>query len=181
MGGGMMRNLVLAVVVAGLAAGSAVAADDAAPAGQPPAAADKPAAPEGWHGDHFGSGPDGVKVHRGEETMGRGWRSADDGRMHGYGEWHGAGPGYWGGPPGGWRGRGGWAGGWRPDYGAYPHGYNVQIIPGDYRYRHFSRGGTVPPLWRDDRFYVREWFAFGLTEPPYGFRWIRYYDDALLI
>jgi len=176
----MMRNLILAVVVAGFAAGTAVAADDPVPAAQPAAAADKPVAPEGWHGDHFGKGPDGVEVHRGMGPQGSGW-SDRDGGWHRYGEWHGGGPGDWHGPPGGWRGRGGWAGGPRPDYSAYPHGYNVQIIAGDYRYRHFARGGTVPPLWRDDRFYVREWFAFGLTEPAFGYRWIRYYDDALLI
>ena len=175
-----MRNLILAVVVAGLAAGTAVAADDGAPAAQAPAAgADKPAAGEGWHGDHFGKGADGVEVHRGMGLEGSGW-SDRDGGWHRYGEWHGGGPGDWHAAPGGWRGRGGWAGP-RPDYGAYPHGYNVQIIPGDSAYRHFSRGGTVPPLWRDDRFYVREWFAFGLTEPPYGQRWVRYYNDALLI
>src|SRR3954471_22223623 len=129
MGGGMMRNLVLAVVVAGFAAGAAVAAGEAAPAAQPPAA-DKPAAPDGWHGDHFGGGADGVKVHRGDGPMGDGWRADGDGGMHRHGEWHGGGPGDWHAAPGGWRGRGGWAGGWR-DYGAYPHGYNVQIIPGD--------------------------------------------------
>ena len=168
-----MRNLILAVVVAGLAAGTATAAEDAAPA----AAADKPAAApeksaaEGWQGDHFGAAPTGVTVHRGEGPARGGWADSA-GNPHRYGEWHGGGPGDW---------RGGWAGGWRPDYGAYPHGYNVQIIPGDYAYRRFTRGGTVPPLWRDDRFYVREWFAFGLTEPSYGYRWIRYYNDALLI
>jgi Ni/Co efflux regulator RcnB len=179
MGGGMMRNLILAVVVAGLAAGTAVAAGDAAPtaaADKPAAAADKPAPPEGWHGDRFGPGPHGVTVHRGEGPQGGGW-SDSDGNRHRYGEWHGGGPGYAYGGPRGWSG---W-GGPRPDYSAYPHGYNVQIIPGNYAYRRFVRGGTVPPLWRDDRFYVREWFAFRLTEPPYGHRWIRYYNDALLI
>ncbi len=176
----MTRNFILAVVVAGFAAGTAVAADDAAPpaAAQAPAA-DQAAPPAGWHGDHFGAAPDGVEVHRGEGPNGSGW-SDGGGGWHRYDDWHGGGPRSWSAAPAGWRGRGGWAGGDR-DYGRYPHGYNVQIIPGNYAYRHFSHGGTVPPLWRDDRFYVREWFAFGLTEPAFGYRWIRYYNDALLI
>jgi len=182
----MMRNLILAVAAAAFAAGTAVAADDAAP-GAPAqaAAADNPAPPAGWHGDHYGSDGDGVRVHRGDDPQGDGpqgdgWRSDGDGRWHRYGDWHGGGPRDWYPAPGGWRGRGGWAGGYR-DYSGYPHGYNVQVIPGNYAYRRFSRGGTLPPLWRDDRFQVRDWFAFGLTEPAYGYRWIRYYNDALLI
>lgn len=179
----MMRNLVLAVVVAGFAAGTAVAADNepsaipaqaSAPAQQAnPPAQEPPAA--GWHGDHWGADAGGsVAVHRGEGPPGEGWRSDGDGEWHRYGEWQGGGPGMWHGGPPMWRGAGVWG-------GYYPHGYNVEFIPGDYGYRRFKQGGTVPPLWRDDRFQVRNWFAFGLHEPAYGYRWIRYYDDALLI
>jgi Ni/Co efflux regulator RcnB len=163
----MMRNLILAVAALGLAAGTAMAADDAAPPKDAPPADKAP--PAAWHGDNFGNGPDGVKVHRGEGQMGGGW-SDGDGHWRQYGEWHGGGPGGWYPAPGGWRGRGGWAG-----------GGNVQIIAGNYAYRRMSKGGRVLPLWRDDRFYVRDWFAFGLTEPAYGQRWVRYYNDALLI
>lgn len=179
-----MRKLILAAVAAGFAAGAAAAADIDAPAA--PAQANAPAeqpgppAPQppaaGWNGDHWGSMAGGPVVHRGEGPPGEGWRSEGDGHWHRYGEWHSGGaPGMWDGGPRIWHGQGGWPGGY------YPHGYNVQFIPGDYTYRRFSRGGTVPPLWRDDRFQVRNWFDFGLHEPAYGYRWIRYYNDALLI
>lgn len=44
-----------------------------------------------------------------------------------------------------------------------------------------DRGATVPALWMGPQFHVAEWNRFGLTSPSYGYRWIRYYDDALLI
>jgi Ni/Co efflux regulator RcnB len=171
-----MRNLILAVIAAGFAAGTAVAADDGAPAAPPQADSPAPQAnspapqapPAGWHGDHWEYMAEGPGMHHFDgPPPGEGWRSEGDGHWHRYGEWHSGGPGEWHGATHVWRGQGGWPGGY--------------VGHGDYAYRRFSRGGTVPPLWRDDRFYVRDWFAFGLTEPAYGYRWIRYYNDALLI
>jgi Ni/Co efflux regulator RcnB len=47
--------------------------------------------------------------------------------------------------------------------------------------RHVQRGGRVPPAWANQRFEVRDWRRFGFPAPFAGGRWIRFYDDALLI
>jgi Ni/Co efflux regulator RcnB len=48
-------------------------------------------------------------------------------------------------------------------------------------FRRIERGGTVPQRWRGPDVQVRSWRQFGFPEPFAGGRWIRYYDDALLI
>jgi Ni/Co efflux regulator RcnB len=48
-------------------------------------------------------------------------------------------------------------------------------------YRRFDRGLTVPQYWWGPRFHVMNWGAYGLPQPIHGGRWVRYYDDALMI
>ena len=48
-------------------------------------------------------------------------------------------------------------------------------------YRRPSRGGALPAYWVAPRFAVGDWSGYGLTPPPTGYRWTRYYDDAVLI
>lgn len=48
-------------------------------------------------------------------------------------------------------------------------------------YRHIERGGTVPNRWWGPQVQVRDWRMYGFPQPFAGGRWIRYYDDALLI
>jgi len=48
-------------------------------------------------------------------------------------------------------------------------------------YRRIERGGTVPQRWWGDDVQVRNWRTYGFPEPFEGGRWVRYYDDALLI
>lgn len=45
----------------------------------------------------------------------------------------------------------------------------------------FRRGHFVPPAWMGPRFQVRRWQTYGLPAPRAGWRWVRYYDDALLL
>lgn len=52
---------------------------------------------------------------------------------------------------------------------AYPH------------YRRFERGHFVPNYWWGPRFHVMNWGRYGLPQPMHGGRWVRYYDDALMI
>lgn len=47
--------------------------------------------------------------------------------------------------------------------------------------RRFRRGHVVPQAWMGPRFHVRHWQAYGLPAPQPGWRWVRYYDDALLL
>lgn len=49
------------------------------------------------------------------------------------------------------------------------------------QYRHIDRGGMVPQRWWGPRVQVRNWRMYGFPQPFAGGRWIRYYDDALLI
>ncbi len=48
-------------------------------------------------------------------------------------------------------------------------------------YRRPYRGWAVPTYWNAPRFYVSDWSSYGLAQPPYGYNWTRYYDDAVLI
>jgi Ni/Co efflux regulator RcnB len=54
--------------------------------------------------------------------------------------------------------------------------------PGGYAaYRRPTRGFVLPPYWADPRFTVTEWQAYDLPQPPVGYNWVRYYDDAVLV
>jgi Ni/Co efflux regulator RcnB len=55
------------------------------------------------------------------------------------------------------------------------------IINGYPHYRRIDRGFVVPHLWWGPQFHVMNWGGYGLPRPMHGGRWIRYYDDALLI
>jgi Ni/Co efflux regulator RcnB len=47
--------------------------------------------------------------------------------------------------------------------------------------RRIDRGGMVPHFWWGPQFVVHNWGMHGFPRPVSGARWIRYYDDALLI
>ncbi|MEJ8629102.1 RcnB family protein [Sphingomonas sp. I4] len=54
--------------------------------------------------------------------------------------------------------------------------------PGGWRaYRRPVRGMIMPSYWNDPRFGVQDWAVYTLPQPPVGYRWSRYYDDAVLI
>ncbi|TFI58819.1 hypothetical protein E2493_08130 [Sphingomonas parva] len=69
------------------------------------------------------------------------------------------------------------------------HGGNVtrfhhNMRGGGGRFGHISRinrGGFVPSFWWGPQFVVQNWGMYGFPQPYAGTRWIRYYDDALLI
>jgi Ni/Co efflux regulator RcnB len=48
-------------------------------------------------------------------------------------------------------------------------------------YRRIDRGLMVPQYWWGPRFQVMNWGNYGLPQPIHGGRWVRYYDDALMI
>lgn len=48
-------------------------------------------------------------------------------------------------------------------------------------YRRPVRGWSLPHYWRDSRFRVNDYLSFGLSAPPRGYYWVRYYDDAVLV
>jgi hypothetical protein len=50
-----------------------------------------------------------------------------------------------------------------------------------HRYSRIERGHRVPGQWLHPRFHIRDFGRYGLYQPMWGGRWIRYYDDALLV
>ena len=75
-----------------------------------------------------------------------------------------------------YQGGGRWGGsvGGRWSGGTYaPGGWNA--------YRRPSRGFTLPSYWFASSFYIGDYAGYGLSAPPQGYRWQRYYDDAVLI
>ncbi|MCP3734893.1 RcnB family protein [Sphingomonas sp. RP10(2022)] len=54
-----------------------------------------------------------------------------------------------------------------------PGGWNAYHRP--------YRGYALPSYWIAPRFYINDWQTYGLTQPSYGYNWVRYYDDAVLV
>jgi Ni/Co efflux regulator RcnB len=48
-------------------------------------------------------------------------------------------------------------------------------------YRRIGRGLALPQHWWGPRFHVTNWGNHGLPQPMHGGRWVRYFDDALLV
>jgi len=48
-------------------------------------------------------------------------------------------------------------------------------------YRRIERGHVLPHAWWGPRYHVYNWSGYGLPAPIHGGRWVRYYDDALMV
>jgi len=48
-------------------------------------------------------------------------------------------------------------------------------------YRRLDPGFFLPRPWWGPQFQIHNWSMYGLPQPMYGGRWIRYYDDALMV
>jgi hypothetical protein len=48
-------------------------------------------------------------------------------------------------------------------------------------WQHIGRGGALPPMWWGPQFEIGNWGMYGFPAPVSGGRWIRYYDDALMV
>jgi len=57
----------------------------------------------------------------------------------------------------------------------------VNAPGGWHSYRRPVRGYALPSYWISPSFVISDWSAYGLPQPPYGYSWSRYYDDAVLI
>jgi Ni/Co efflux regulator RcnB len=59
-------------------------------------------------------------------------------------------------------------------YGSYnaPHGYH---------YQRWSYGEYLPSMYWARDYWLTSWWMFDLAIPPYGYEWVRYGDDALLV
>lgn len=60
--------------------------------------------------------------------------------------------------------------------------YAGNNAPGGWRsYRRPVRGWVLPSYWISPSFVISDWSGYGLAQPPGGYSWSRYYDDAVLI
>ncbi len=48
-------------------------------------------------------------------------------------------------------------------------------------YHRIDRGFALPHAWWGPRYQIHNWSMYGLPQPFHGGRWVRYYDDALLV
>lgn len=111
-----------------------------------------------------------------------GWNGTRPGWTGGKPGWNGTRPGWNGNKPGwngtrpGWNGtRPNWGGRWN---GRWTGGWNA---PGGWGgYRQPIRGYVLPSYWVAPQFGIANYASYGLSQPPYGYNWSRYYDDAVL-
>jgi len=98
--------------------------------------------------------------------------SGSHGRWNGgsHGGWNGGGT--WGGTIGGPACGGTGCGGMHHGGGSHNR---------HFRFNRIHRGGFVSRQFFGGQFVINNWSNFGFSAPPSGARWIRYYDDALLI
>lgn len=88
------------------------------------------------------------------------------------------GGGSWGGgfrPGGFWGGSPGWGGAWGSPVWSGSDGYRWD------RYYRPERGYRLPIFWLSPTYVVTDWGHYRLGSPAYGTRWVRYFDDAVLI
>jgi Ni/Co efflux regulator RcnB len=94
-----------------------------------------------------------------------------------------------GSPPGGWNRGTSWQGGqWQRGHGPRWGGriggrwWGGMRAPGGWgAYHRPVRGWVLPSYWVAPTWAINDWSAYGLPQPPYGYNWSRYYDDAVLI
>lgn len=55
------------------------------------------------------------------------------------------------------------------------------VYPGGYSYRRWSPGLILPGVFLGSSYYWDDYSDFGLFAPPYGYRWVRYGPDLLLV
>ena len=79
--------------------------------------------------------------------------------------------------------------GWRPpegywrgnNWGRPPIGWGGYRYPGGYGYRRWAPGLFLPALFFSSAYYFTDYGTVGLYAPPYGYHWIRYGPDLLLV
>ncbi|WP_423602139.1 RcnB family protein [Sphingomonas sp. MS122] len=138
--------------------------------------------PRGGGWQHGAPRPGGWKPTPGVPRPG-GWQPGKPGHWNpGTPGWKPGTPGHWNpGRPGNWKPgthrpgwrwgekiRGRWHAGWKA-----PGGWGA--------YRRPVRGWTLPSYWIGGGFWISDWSSWGLSSPPYGYNWVRYYDDAVLV
>ncbi|HEY1604331.1 MAG TPA: RcnB family protein [Allosphingosinicella sp.] len=53
--------------------------------------------------------------------------------------------------------------------------------PRGYEYRHYTIGWRLPLLFLTPSFFIYDYDDYGVAPPPYGYQWVRYGPDMLLV
>jgi len=53
--------------------------------------------------------------------------------------------------------------------------------PAGYRYRRWTAGLLLPSIFLSSTYYFDDYATYGFGPPPYGYRWVRYGPDLLLV
>ncbi len=59
--------------------------------------------------------------------------------------------------------------------------YRPYEPPHGYYYRHWTYGQVFPTVFWSQNYWLTDYYSFGLVNPPYGYVWVRYGPDALLV
>jgi Ni/Co efflux regulator RcnB len=59
--------------------------------------------------------------------------------------------------------------------------YRPYERPYGYYYRHWTYGQVFPTVFWSQNYWLTDYYSFGLVNPPYGYVWVRYGPDALLV
>ena len=64
-----------------------------------------------------------------------------------------------------------------------PRHYHVGVYvrPNGWYYHRWGYGEVLPAFFWTQNYWLGNYIDYGLAAPPYGFVWVRYGDDALLI
>jgi Ni/Co efflux regulator RcnB len=67
---------------------------------------------------------------------------------------------------------------------AYAHRkfrHGVYHRPPGWYYRRWSYGQILPFIFFSQNYWLNDWYYYDLPAPPYGYEWVRYGDDAILV
>jgi Ni/Co efflux regulator RcnB len=65
---------------------------------------------------------------------------------------------------------------------AVRHYHNgAYVAPPGWTYRRWAYGQTLPAMFWAQNYWLASWAAFGLMQPPSGYQWVRYGNDAILV
>lgn len=70
---------------------------------------------------------------------------------------------------------------WRDYRSAHRDRFEARHWTAPFRYQHFDVGARVRPGYYAPHYVIRDYGHYGLRRPAYGLRWVRHYDDVLLI
>ncbi|HEX8232755.1 MAG TPA: RcnB family protein [Caulobacteraceae bacterium] len=57
----------------------------------------------------------------------------------------------------------------------------VYYRPYGWSYRRWGVGAYFPRSYWTPNYFINSWFSFGLIAPPWGYEWVRYGPDAVLV